>query len=304
MLGGPQENETVGEVIGLIGFGEVGQVLAKGMRERGFMVIASDPRFACESETLREVTDQLGVVKAKDIASMGAIVTSAFMLVPSGVSSEVVKEFSAHMRKGTKFFDFSTSSPSQKKESAFHITGAGGTYTDVSIMGTVASEGFKVPLLMAGPEAEAVNELFVELGLNAKVLSSEVGAAASVKMLRSIFMKGIEALIFETMLTAEQYGVRDEVMASVASTFEKNEFKDLAETLMKTHILHRERRKKEVEECMALMRDAGLKPLVTEGVVHFFEASVANRNELDTVDKIEDVLKREYERMKVQLVKE
>ncbi|MGO1058479.1 NAD(P)-binding domain-containing protein [Planococcus sp. FY231025] len=284
--------------VGIIGFGEVGQVIAAGLKANGQNVMIYDTRLLDDRDPLIETAERLKVETAKTLLQLAENCSLVFLLVPSNASTAVSNEFSASLQPGTFFLDLTTSLPSVKKENALSIHKSGGKYTDVSIMGTVATEQYNVPLLLAGEHAGEVQKIFGAFGLNSKVISDAVGAAASIKMLRSIFMKGIEALLFETMLTAEKYQVRDEVMDSISTTMKNNDFEKLADTLIITHIKHRGRRQKEVKESISLVKEAGIYPFVTEGVLSFFSNSIAAAKADSAIrENVRDILQHELEKI-------
>jgi 3-hydroxyisobutyrate dehydrogenase len=283
---------------GIIGFGEVGQVIAAGLKASGQNVMVYDTQLLDASYPLIEIAERLKVKTTGNLLQLAESCNVVFSLVPSNVSTVVAKNFSENIQKGTYFLDLTTSLPSVKKQNAKIIRQADGIFTDVSIMGTVATEQYNVPLLLAGEHAREVQEIFQVFGLNSKVISEIVGAAASIKMLRSIFMKGIEALLFETMLTAEKYQVRDEVMDSISTTMKNNDFEKLADTLIITHIKHRERRHKEVKESISLVKEAGIHPFVAEGVLSFFSNSIAAAEVDSTIhSNVRDILQHELEKI-------
>lgn len=278
-------------VTGIIGFGEVGQILALGLLENDQNVVVYDTRLANPEDSVGESIQKIGAQQVSSLRELAEKCDVVFSLVPSSVSNLVSNNFALNIREGTFFLDLTTSLPEVKKKSATRINSADGIYIDVSIMGTVATEKYQVPLLIAGEQAEEVKKIFNEFGLNSKVISRNIGAAASIKMLRSIFMKGIEALLFETMLTAEKYEVRKEVMDSISTTMRNNDFEKLADTLIITHIQHRERRHKEVQESISLVKEADIYPYVTEGVLSFFSNSVnKNKSNFFLHNNVEEIL--------------
>ena len=77
----------------------------------------------------------------------------------------------------------------------------------------------KVPLLLGGPHAAALQPLLGDLGFAAKVASARLGVASATKMCRSVMIKGLEAMVIESFTAARAYGVEDAVIASLHETF-------------------------------------------------------------------------------------
>src|SRR5690606_11498719 len=95
------------------------------------------------------------------------------------------------------------------------IEAAGGRYVDVAVMAPV-EQGLAVPLLLSGPHAAAAVPLLKALGFtNLRVVGGEVGRASAIKMIRSVMIKGLEALSWECAAAAEAAGVYDEITASL-----------------------------------------------------------------------------------------
>ena len=70
-------------------------------------------------------------------------------------------------------------------------------------------------MLLAGADAEALAPTLAALGMRTTIAGGEIGAAAAIKMVRSVMIKGIEALTLECFLAAARAGVIDEVAASM-----------------------------------------------------------------------------------------
>jgi 3-hydroxyisobutyrate dehydrogenase-like beta-hydroxyacid dehydrogenase len=197
-----------------------------------------------------------------------------FSLVNSSSSIHVAKEISNNIKHKIIFIDFTTSTPQNKLKSEHLISSKGGLYVDAAIMGTVATEQYKVPLLLSGEHADLAQKYLTDFRLNCQAIKHPVGAASSIKLLRSIFMKGIEALLLETMITAKNYGVNKEVMDSISKTLNNNDFAHFGNALITTHMIHKNRRYKEVLDSQKLIQDANLQSYVTEGIMSFFANSV------------------------------
>jgi len=267
--------------VGLIGFGEVGQAFAKGILEKTNQIWAYDIVFENPNHPLAVKAREMGVQPTQQLEEIGAHCSLIFTLVNSTSSETVAKNIAPSLPSGTIYLDLTTSTPQTKARSESVITSHGGIFVDASIMGTVATEQHRVPLLIAGENGKQVKSELDWLGFNSTVIDQPNGAAASIKLLRSIFMKGLEALVIETMLTAENYKVSDEVMKSISNTLNNNDFTLFANTLITTHVLHKKRRHKEVQDSYSLITEANIEPYVTQGVQSFFEESVKKEINMD-----------------------
>lgn len=260
--------------VGIIGFGEVGQIFVKGLLEKIEQVFVYDVLLEDKHNVLNEKIIQLGARPVYQIEELGHCCDLVLSLVNSAASEIVAEGVAKGLNKKTIFVDLTTSTPQVKSRSEQIVVSRGGIYVDASIMGTVATEQYHVPILIAGDYSSEVQKLLCNLGLNCQAINHPNGAAASIKLLRSIFMKGLEALILETMITAKNYGVSDEVMESISKTINNNDFTTFANALITTHMIHKNRRYKEVLDSCKLIEEAKLIPHVTEGVKSFFSKSI------------------------------
>jgi 3-hydroxyisobutyrate dehydrogenase-like beta-hydroxyacid dehydrogenase len=136
------------------------------------------------------------------------------------------------------------------------------------MMAPVPPHGQKVPMLLGGEAAPAFVELMRPFGMRMEVVSTDqIGRAAAVKMFRSIVYKGLEALIFECVLGASQYGAEPRVFASLNESFPGVDFQKLADYMIGRVVVHGERRAREMEEVAATLREIGVEPMMAEATV-------------------------------------
>jgi 3-hydroxyisobutyrate dehydrogenase len=131
---------------------------------------------------------------------------------------------------------------------------------EAAVMASVPPKGIRTPVLLGGPQAEAFLPVARDLGMAAEVFSAEVGGASSVKMCRSILIKGMEALLTEGMMTARRYGVEKQVLASLADTID-TDWSQLARYMMSRALIHGRRRAEEVREVVRTIEEVGLEPM-------------------------------------------
>jgi 3-hydroxyisobutyrate dehydrogenase-like beta-hydroxyacid dehydrogenase len=112
-----------------------------------------------------------------------------------------------------------------------------------------------------------VAPLLDEMAMKLKVVSAETGKAAAIKMIRSVMIKGLEALTLECFLAAERAGLVDEVAVSMQNNYPTLDFKQIADYNIERMASHGERRAAEMEESCATLRELGIDPAMTEGTV-------------------------------------
>ena len=252
--------------IALIGYGEVGRILAEDLRAAGEAVSAFDIKLhSLAGEPMREHALLHGVVLADSHAEA---VRGAGLVISAVTASQAVAVASAcapALAKGAYFLDFNSASPGAKVHAAGIVDAAGGHYVEGAVMTSVPPYRIKVPLLLGGPHAVALLPLLTERGFAARVASDRLGVASATKMCRSVMIKGLEAMVIESFATARHYGVEDAVIASLQETFPGIDWEKQASYFFQRVIEHGRRRSEEVHEVAETVREAGLTPWSAAG---------------------------------------
>jgi 3-hydroxyisobutyrate dehydrogenase-like beta-hydroxyacid dehydrogenase len=251
-----------------IGFGEAGQAIAAGLREEGVENIAAwDILFPqAEGETLKRAAEAVGArcaSSAADAVRDAEIVVSA---VTAASSVEAARSVKAHLAGKPFFLDINSVSPGRKQETA-KLLGDAGRYVDVAVMAPIHPARHQTPLLLAGHHAETIAPTLTALGMRASIAGSEIGAAAAIKMVRSVMIKGIEALTLECFLAAARAGVVHEVAASLKNNYPGLDWSKVVPYNLERMASHGERRAAEMEEVAATLRELGIEPLMTSATV-------------------------------------
>jgi 3-hydroxyisobutyrate dehydrogenase-like beta-hydroxyacid dehydrogenase len=250
-----------------IGFGEAGQALASGLRDAGLGTMAAwDILFPHrDGERLRAAGAALGVRLADSAADAvrGAdLIISAVTAASSLAAAESVQS----VVSGQWFLDINSVSPGRKQATAAAL-GDAARYIDVAVLAPVHPARHQTPMLLAGPHAEVIAPLLQDLTMRVSVAGRETGAAAAIKMVRSVMIKGMEALTYECFVAAARAGVVEEVAASLKNNYPTLEWARIIEYNLERMASHGERRAAEMEEVADTLRELGLAPLMTEATV-------------------------------------
>jgi 3-hydroxyisobutyrate dehydrogenase-like beta-hydroxyacid dehydrogenase len=253
--------------VGLVGYGEVGRILAEDLRQQEVKVIAYDLKLRSDEAggALRDHAARYGVALTSSHADLAAQADFIVSAVTASQAVPVALACAPTVKRGAWFLDFNSASPGAKRRAAEVIDGHGGRYVEGAVMTSVPPKRIKVPLLLGGAGAEALEPLLVELGFDAKVASGELGVASAVKMCRSIMIKGFEAMTIECFTTARAYGVEDAVLASLAETFPGIDWEKQGAYFFQRVIEHGRRRSEEVREVAETVRETGLAPWSAQG---------------------------------------
>jgi 3-hydroxyisobutyrate dehydrogenase-like beta-hydroxyacid dehydrogenase len=253
--------------IGLVGYGEVGRILAEDLRAQGVPVSAYDLKLEQpdSAEPLRTHALAHGVQLAASHAELAADAHLVISAVTASQAVPVARACAPGCAGGTWFLDFNSASPGAKAEAARLVEAAGGCYVEGAVMTSVPPYRIKVPLLLGGPGAADLASLINPLGFAATPHSERLGVASATKMCRSVMIKGLEAMVIECLTTARHHGVEDAVLASLKETFPGIDWEKQAAYFFQRVIEHGRRRSEEVMEVAQTVREAGLIPWSADG---------------------------------------
>ena len=254
--------------ISFIGFGEAGQAIASGLRDEGLERIAAwDILFPHpEGERLKAAGGRAGVRLASSAADAARDADIVIAAVTAASSTAAAQSVAPHLAGNPYYLDVNSVSPGRKQATAELLDGKA-RYVDVAIVAAIHPRRHRTPLLLAGPHAQSIAPLLGELGMSATISGDTVGAAAGIKMIRSVMIKGIEALTFECFIAAQRAGVLDEVTASLQNNYPGLDWTRMSEYNIERMASHGVRRAAEMEESAATLRELGLDPLMVEATV-------------------------------------
>jgi 3-hydroxyisobutyrate dehydrogenase-like beta-hydroxyacid dehydrogenase len=250
------------EQIALIGFGEAGETFARaacwGSRVRAFDIL-DERQEAIRAAGLTVCTDP---ATALDGAGVVLSLVTADQALPTASGA------AGNLAPGALWCDCNSIAPDTKRAAAREIEAAGGRYVDVAILAPVQPAALGVPLLLSGADADAGREALAGLGFtNLRVVGDEIGRASAIKMIRSVMVKGIEALTAEMMLAAEAAGVVNEVLASLDASERQQSWQARADYNLERMHHHGLRRAAEMEEVAKTLTSLGIEPVMTRGIV-------------------------------------
>jgi 3-hydroxyisobutyrate dehydrogenase-like beta-hydroxyacid dehydrogenase len=195
------------------------------------------------------------------------------------------------LRPGAVYLDVNTAPKGTMAEVA-RVIGQRATVIDCAILGLIASSGARAPLLLSGSDADVMTAFLNDRGCRARSIGGIVGDASGVKLLRSVVMKGLEALVIEAFVAAERQGLRTQVVDAL---------EDLGQTpaettitnLLTTHLRHARRRSVEIDEVRGMLSEAGCPSRMMDAAAAVFERSLdSGIVRGDTPASLEDALAR------------
>ena len=252
--------------VALIGFGEVGQTLAQDLKGKAELAVwdiafaepASPPSQALGGHQVRAGADPADAVRGANL------VISA---VTAAQDLEAATSVAPGLDLGAFFLDLNSCSPGQKRASAEAVETAGGRYVEAAVMSPIGPRRIASPMLLGGPHAADFLAAAQGLGFaGARVYSENIGQAAATKLCRSVVIKGIEALLTESLLAARHYGVEQDVMESLSDLLPIPSWPTTAQYMISRSIEHGVRRAEEMREAARTVDEAGVEPVMSVSI--------------------------------------
>jgi 3-hydroxyisobutyrate dehydrogenase-like beta-hydroxyacid dehydrogenase len=237
-------------VVGMLGLGEAGSLIAADLRAVGADVRGYDPR----SETGPDAASAAEAAAGADVVL--SLTTAAEAL---GAARSVL----GALGPGQVYADANTSGAELKRELAALVAPTGAAFADVALMAPVPGHGLRTPSLASGPGAEAFVAAVRPLGMPVDVVGPDPGEAAQRKLLRSVLWKGLAAAILEALAAARAAGREDWMRAQAVALLEGADGA-LLERMVTGSRLHAARRVEEMEAAAAQLRELGVPPRVAE----------------------------------------
>ncbi|WP_138473328.1 NAD(P)-dependent oxidoreductase [Poseidonocella sp. HB161398] len=199
-----------------------------------------------------------GIRGAASPAGALAGAAAAFSLVTADRALEAAIAAAPHLARGALWLDGNSCAPGTKRRAAQAIEAAGGRYVDLAVMAPVHPKRHLVPLLVSGPHADPAVRLLQALGMRPEIAGPEVGQASAIKMIRSVMIKGMEALTAECLLSARRAGVEEDVLASLEASDPDRDWRGRSAYNLERMMLHGARRAAEMREVAATVAELGL----------------------------------------------
>ncbi|MGE0775252.1 MAG: DUF1932 domain-containing protein [Sphingomonadaceae bacterium] len=255
--------------IGLIGFGEAGHTFAMAgdwaSAAHVFDIKTDSDR---NGRAMRARYADAGVTGHDSLADAVGQTDLVLSLVTADEALAVAESVAACITPRTLYCDMNSVAPQTKQAAATLIEAADGYYVDVALMAPVNPARMAIPLLLSGSEAEAAADRLGQLGFtNRQTVGASVGRASSIKMIRSVLVKGIEALSAECVLAADAAGVLEEVLSSLDASEKAKPWQARADYNLDRMMIHGLRRAAEMEEVVKTLDALGTGSVMTRGAV-------------------------------------
>ncbi|MDR5709155.1 MAG: DUF1932 domain-containing protein [Armatimonadota bacterium] len=248
-------------LVAVFGLGEAGGAVAEDLARAGARVVGWDPQPKRVPE---------GVALAKDPQAAVAGADVVLVLTTPAAALEVASAVGGQLRPGQVYADCNSTSPAVKRRAAALVELSGALFADVALMAPVPGRGIRTPALASGPGARALADRLAPLGMPVQILGPEVGSAASRKLVRSVFMKGLAASALEALAAARALGCEADVYEDISRTLEEADA-SLLRRLVEGTRRHAARRADEMRAACELLDELGIPGRVARACVAWLE---------------------------------
>ncbi|WNV74197.1 NAD(P)-dependent oxidoreductase [Geodermatophilus sp. DSM 44513] len=260
---------------GLLGFGEAGRVIGGALAASGADLVVHD-RLLLDASRGRSVAAAVRAAGARPVDDVAGLAGRdvVLSLVTPATALAAAEAFAPAAGDGVLYVDLNSTAP-QVKEAVLGALPGARVVDGVMTGGGIRLDGSRIPVSLAGPDAAEAAGLLSGAGLNTAVVGDRVGAAAALKMLRSVVVKGMEALWTEALLAASEMDVVEPLLAMVEETLDRWPTRDFATMLVTTHVAHAGRRQVEARMVRDTVAATGVPPLMAAALVARQERTAA-----------------------------
>lgn len=288
----------------LLGFGEVGQTLVSDFRSSGaaaisaYDVLFSDSSSAPSRAAAATANLRVGKDPKQAVADADLVVCA----VTAAQDLAAAQSVAGALKPTAYFLDVNSVSPAVKQQAAAIVETGGARYVEAAIMSPISPKRIASPMLFGGPHAAEFLPLAQRLGFfGAQVFSDQVGKASAAKMCRSVMIKGMEALLAESLLAARHYGVESTVLESLRNLFPGENWPVLARYMISRSLIHGRRRAEEMREVAKTVAEAGLDSHMSAASAHRQDWAAAFRDAA-SIEDLEPMLDAVLSRAKTEKV--
>jgi len=252
----------------MIGYGEVGKIITRGLRTHLQDVHVWDLKFAIAAQSNAEInhTRQAGLHACNGMQVLCKASDFIISAVTASQTLAVAEEAAKHIQAGSVFLDLNSASPATKQAAAKAIEAAGAHYIEAGVMTSIGPYGIRVPMLLGGARAADMAPQLHGFGMDVKAVSDDIGVASAIKMCRSVMIKGLEALVIESYTAARLYGVEDHVLPTLAETFPSIDWQQTGAYFFSRVVQHGKRRAEEMRESANTVKESGFDPIMAAAI--------------------------------------
>lgn len=253
--------------LGFIGFGEAAFEMAKGLKGEGlsdiivFDIMYDHPTFGPALNRRVEESGVKLVYSAKEVVEKVELLIVA---VPGSKALETAASLHEFLHRDIIYVDVSASTVDVQRKIWNLIKDKTNMFVDVAMLGSLPMHQHRVPIVASGSGLDEFINLMEPYGMSIEKVNYTPGDATSIKLARSVFMKGLASLLLEVVDVSSNIGVTDSVIKSISNSIDEVAFEFTINRLIKSSITHAERRVHEMEGAIEMLEDIGVEPMMTQ----------------------------------------
>jgi 3-hydroxyisobutyrate dehydrogenase-like beta-hydroxyacid dehydrogenase len=268
-----EPTSTVPTRICVLGLGEAGAAIAGDLAAQDAVEVHGYDPVVAVADT------PAGVERHPDVRGAVGGAELVLAITPAADATTALVQTLDSIPGSAVYADLSTSAPRLKQRLAGLAAAAGLGFVDVALMSPVPGGGLRTPALASGPAAGSFAATMRPLGMPVEVVGDEPGRAAAAKLLRSVLMKGLAAVLIESLRAAEAAGLAAETWENLVSQLGAID-EAMVRRLVTGPGTHARRRLHEMEAAVDLLTEVGVDPLMTRSTVAHLRRLVDDPDDL------------------------
>ena len=251
--------------VGFVGYGEAATRFAHDLKRAGVRDIAVYSRSiakASEGDPARKRAAAAGVHLAatpRELCERSDIIIA---LTPGRTALAALRSLRPYLRADQLYVDASAAAVKTMEEAGRMLEGRA-RFVDAAIMSPVPLNGIKGVIVASGAHAKRFHALMTPFGMNIQIVGDKPGAASAMKLIRSVCIKGLSAVMLECFEAAQRYGVLDAVAADIAGSLDERPFAQNMKRYVCGTAVHAARRVHEMTDSLTLLRALGASTRMT-----------------------------------------
>lgn len=246
---------------GFIGYGEAAYNISLGLGQEGITGIVAYDAMAGDpvmGKLVKTRAEEAKVVLKETAGEIAAECDIIFAAVPSSYTLDVCEAVRDSLNSHKIYVDVSASTPAVKEKIWDAIKETGVLFVDAAMLGSLPKDRHQVPITASGNGAASFKEKMEPFGMKITTVGEKAGAASAIKLIRSIYMKGIASLMIEMAQAADAYGVAEEVISSISKSMDQIPFTSHLDRLVTGSAIHCHRRAAELKGSIDMLKECGL----------------------------------------------
>ncbi|KZE15234.1 NAD(P)-dependent oxidoreductase [Priestia aryabhattai] len=252
--------------LGFIGFGEAAFELSVGLKGEGLEtifahdVMIDHPTYGPQIKERAAQAQVELLYRPEEVLKQVDIVIVA---VPADKALEVSEMLKPFIKKGCIYVDVSASTPIVKQKIDINIQEKNAFFVDAAMLGPLPVYKHKVPISASGNGVDRLISLMTPYSMDITKVSEKPGDASAVKLIRSIYMKGVVALYLELLEASHEFNVEQLVLDSISETLDSKSFRETMNRLVTGTSIHALRRSIELDGSIQMLEASNLNSVMS-----------------------------------------